>query len=194
DSSFTPIKLSYARQIATKIQTACTNAITKDFGNKLRMVASKKLIGLQHRISQLTSDLKKQGYSKEETKAKITNNILESATQLKLAIPLRDISRILKKFQDQKAIINYIKDIFSDKDLDGSMKFRGTIMTDGIGISMIKQNFDTSKGGTREIKKQREQNQQNLKNCGNSLNQKTLRLRGQTLQVLATHSKEGNIC
>ncbi|KAI9362853.1 hypothetical protein BD770DRAFT_407920 [Pilaira anomala] len=231
DSSFTPIKLPSAQQIAsyeaTKIQTACTNAITKDFGNKLRMVVN-KLIGLKQRISQLTSDLKKQGYSKEETKAK-------------------DISRIPKELQDQKAIINCIKDIFSvypetykfkkesiyydavanpgkhllayfkvaeiceankyklfqcfpvrktfipsymtidtvilnnhilknsqrskldkgyiwrkvlnlsskpfkDQGLNSSMKFRGTIMTDGIGISVIKQNFDTSKGGTSNTK------------------------------------------
>ncbi|KAI9366527.1 hypothetical protein BD770DRAFT_438661 [Pilaira anomala] len=250
DSSFTPIKLPSAQQIAsyeaTKIQTACTNAITKDFGNKLRMVVN-KLIGLKQRISQLTSDLKKQGYSKEETKAKIKSNILEPATQLKLAISSRDISRIPKEFQDQKAIINCIKDIFSaypetykfkkdsiyydaianpgkhllayfklaeiceannfklfqcfpvrktfipsymtidtmilnnhilknsqrskldkgyiwgkvlnlsskpfkDQGLDSSMKFRGTIMTDGIGISVIKQNFDTSKGGTSNPK------------------------------------------
>ncbi|KAI9345951.1 hypothetical protein BD770DRAFT_446807 [Pilaira anomala] len=116
DSSFTPIKLPFAQQIAsyeaTKIQTACTNAIIKDFGNKLRMVVN-KLIGLKQRISQLTSDLKKQGYSKEETKAKIKSNIQEPATQLKLAISLRDIRRIPKKFQDQKVIINYIKNIFS---------------------------------------------------------------------------------
>ncbi|KAI9335796.1 hypothetical protein BD770DRAFT_467360 [Pilaira anomala] len=95
DSSFTPIKLPSAQQIAsyeaTKIQTACTNAITEDFENRLRMVVN-KLIGLKQRISQLTSDLKKQGYSKEETKAKIKNNILEPATQLKLAISSRDIS------------------------------------------------------------------------------------------------------
>ncbi|KAI9362610.1 hypothetical protein BD770DRAFT_359362 [Pilaira anomala] len=170
DSSFTPIKLPSAQQItsyeATKIQTACINAITKDFGNKLRMVVN-KLIGLKQRISQLTSDLKKQGYSKEETKAKIKSNILEPATQLKLAIPSRDISRIPKEFQDQKAIINCIKDIlsaypgkvlnlsskpFKDQGLNSSMKFRGTIMTDGIGISVIKQNFGTSKGGTSNPK------------------------------------------
>ncbi|KAI9358371.1 hypothetical protein BD770DRAFT_455532 [Pilaira anomala] len=116
DSSFTPIKLPSAQQIAsyeaTKIQTACTNAITKDFGNKLRMVVNKQ-IGLKQRISQLVSDLKKQGYSKEETKAKIKSNILEPATQLKLAISSIDISRIPKEFQDQKPIINCIKDIFS---------------------------------------------------------------------------------
>ncbi|KAI9338133.1 hypothetical protein BD770DRAFT_400863 [Pilaira anomala] len=183
DSSFTPIKLPSAQQIAsyeaTKIQTACINAITKDFGNKLRMVVN-KLIGLKQRISQLTSDLKKQGYSKEETKAKIKSNILEPATQLKLAIPSRDISRIPKEFQDQKAIINCIKDIlsaypetykskldkgyiwgkvlnlsskpFKDQGLNSSMEFRGTIMTDGIGISVIKQNFDTSKGGASNPK------------------------------------------
>ncbi|KAI9362710.1 hypothetical protein BD770DRAFT_466065 [Pilaira anomala] len=209
DSSFTPIKLPSAQQIAsyeaTKIQTACTNAITKDFGNKLRMAVN-QLIGLKQRISQLTSDLKKQSYSEEETKAKIKSNILEPATQLKLAISSRDISRIPKEFQDQKAIINCIKDIFSaypetykfkkdsiyydavenpgkhllayfklaeiceankvylgkspkfifktfkDQGLNSSMKFRGTIMTDGIGISVIKQNFDTSKGGTSNSK------------------------------------------
>ncbi|KAI9356395.1 hypothetical protein BD770DRAFT_390148, partial [Pilaira anomala] len=61
----------------------------------------------------INNDLKKQGYSKEETKAKIKSNILEPATQLKLAISSRDISRIPKEFQDQKAIINCIKDIFS---------------------------------------------------------------------------------
>ncbi|KAI9355502.1 hypothetical protein BD770DRAFT_411704 [Pilaira anomala] len=116
DSSFTPIKLPSAQQIAsyeaTKIQIACTNAITKDFGNKLRMAVN-KLIGLKQRILQLTSDLKKQGYSKEETKAKIKNNILEPATQLKLAISSRDISRIPKELQGQKAITNCIKDRFS---------------------------------------------------------------------------------
>ncbi|KAI9358206.1 hypothetical protein BD770DRAFT_419931 [Pilaira anomala] len=206
---------------ATKIQTACTNAITKDFGNKLRMVVN-KLIGLKHRISQLNNDLKKQGYSKEETKAKIKSNILEPATQLELAISSRDISRIPKEFQDQKAIINYnstyydvaanpgkhllayfklagiceankfkllqcfpvrktfipsymtidtmtlnyhtLKNSqrrkldkghiwgkvlnlsskpFKDQGLDSSMKLRGTIMTDSIGIFVIKQNFDT---------------------------------------------------
>ncbi|KAI9354997.1 hypothetical protein BD770DRAFT_412005 [Pilaira anomala] len=233
DLSFTPIKLPSAQQIvsyeATKIQTACTNAITKDFGNKLRMVVN-KLIGLKQ----------------QETKTKIKSNILEPATQLKLAISSRDISRIPKEFQDQKAIINCIKDIFSaypetykfkkdsiyydaianpgkhllayfklaeiceankfklfqcfpvrktfippymtidtmilnnhilknsqskldkgyiwgkvlnlsskpfkDQGLNSSIKFRGTIMTDGIGISVIKQNFDTSKGGTSNPK------------------------------------------
>ncbi|KAI9366600.1 hypothetical protein BD770DRAFT_423433 [Pilaira anomala] len=235
DSSFTSIKLPSAQQIAsyeaTKIQTACTNAITKDFGNKLRMVVN-KLIGLKQ----------------QETKAKIKSNILEPATQLKLAISSRDINRIPKEFQDQKAIINCIKDIlsaytetykfkkdsiyydavanpgkhllayfklagiceankfklfqcfpvrktfipsymtidntiilnnrilknsqrskldkeyiwgkvlnlfskpFKDQGLDSSMKFRGTIMTDSIGISVIKQNFDMSKGGTSNPK------------------------------------------
>lgn len=206
-----------------------------------------KLIGLKYRTSQLTSNLEKQGYSKEETKAKIKCDILEPATQLKLAISSRDISRIPKEFQDQKAIINHIKDLFSaypetykfkkdsiyydavvnpgkhllayfklaeicesnkfklfqcfpvrktfipsymtidtmilnnhilknsqrskldkgyiwgkvlklsskpfkDQGVHSSMKFRGTIMTDGIGISVIKQNFDTSKGGTSNPK------------------------------------------
>ncbi|KAI9338897.1 hypothetical protein BD770DRAFT_400533, partial [Pilaira anomala] len=123
DSSFTPIKLLSAQKItsyeATKIQTACTNAINKDFGNKLRVIVN-KLIGLKQRISQLTS---------EETKAKIKN-----------------ISRIPKEFQDQKAIINFLNlssKPFKDQGLNSSMKFRGTIMTDDIGISVIKQNFDT---------------------------------------------------
>ncbi|GAA5810965.1 hypothetical protein MFLAVUS_004394 [Mucor flavus] len=63
---------------------------TKELWNKLRMVIN-KLIGLKHRISQLTSDLKKKGYSKEEIKSKIKSNIVEPATQLKLAISSRNI-------------------------------------------------------------------------------------------------------
>ncbi|KAI9343390.1 hypothetical protein BD770DRAFT_398268 [Pilaira anomala] len=85
-------KASNSSYEATKLQTT----ITKDFGNKLRMVVN-KLIGLKHR------------YLKEETKAKI-------------------------------------------KSLDSSIKFRGIIMTNGIDISVIKQNFVTSKGGTSNPK------------------------------------------
>jgi hypothetical protein len=44
-----------------------------------------RLIGLKDHISQLTSDLKKRGCS-EEIKAKVKSNIMEPATQLKLAI------------------------------------------------------------------------------------------------------------
>ncbi|KAI9355503.1 hypothetical protein BD770DRAFT_458851, partial [Pilaira anomala] len=69
-------------------------------------------------------------------------------------------NRILKNSQRSKLdkgyiwgkILNLSSKPFKDQGLDSSMKFRGTIMTDGIGISVIKQNFDTSKGGTSNPK------------------------------------------
>ncbi|KAI7884724.1 uncharacterized protein EV154DRAFT_427847 [Mucor mucedo] len=115
DASFTPIQLANAQQIAsyeaTKIQTAYNNAIALQFVNKLRMVIN-RLIGLKHRISQLTSDLKKQGYSEEEIKAKVKSNIVEPATQLKLAISSRNINTVPKEFLDQKTM-QHVMDIFS---------------------------------------------------------------------------------
>ncbi|KAI9258701.1 hypothetical protein EDC94DRAFT_165480 [Helicostylum pulchrum] len=93
DPSFTLIKITNAQQIAsyeaTKIQTAYNNALILHFGNKLRMVID-KLIVLKHRISQLITDLKKKGYSKEEIKSKIKSDIVDPATILKLAISSRN--------------------------------------------------------------------------------------------------------
>ncbi|KAI7861945.1 hypothetical protein BDF14DRAFT_1861931 [Spinellus fusiger] len=35
-----------------------------------------------------------------------------------------------------------------------AMKFRGMVMTDGVGVSVLKQNHDTKKGGSGRIKKE----------------------------------------
>ncbi|KAI9345950.1 hypothetical protein BD770DRAFT_463150 [Pilaira anomala] len=53
-------------------------------------------------------------------------------------------NHILKNSQRSKLDKGYI--------WENSMKFRGTIMTDDIRISVIKQNFDTSKGDTSNPK------------------------------------------
>ncbi|KAG2207225.1 hypothetical protein INT47_012278 [Mucor saturninus] len=204
DASFTPIKLANAQQIAsyeaTKIQTDYNNAIALQFGNKLRMVIN-RLLGLKHRISQLTSDLKKQGCSEEETKAKVKSNIVEPTkrtnetnqwyerskrtNEMNKWISRRNINTVPKEFLDQKTM-KHVMDIFSAYPETYNFK-KDSVYYDAVvnpekhlvaydskrskldktyiwgkvlnlsskpfkGVSIVKQNFDTSKGGTGSIK------------------------------------------
>jgi hypothetical protein len=50
-------------------------------------------------------------------------------------------------------VLNLSSKPFKGQGPNNSVQFRGTIMTDGIGVSIIKQNFNTSKGGTSNPKK-----------------------------------------
>ncbi|KAG2236200.1 hypothetical protein INT48_003819 [Thamnidium elegans] len=172
-SSFTPKKLSNAYQIAayeaTKIQTAYHNAIIIQFGNKLRM-AINEMVTLKERISHLTGDMKKKGCSVEEIKLAIKSDITGLVTQLKLAISSEDINQIPKDsiyynaianpiLKDSKRskldkssiwgkIVNRSNEALKVQGPDKSIKFRGIIITDGVGVSIVKQNFGTSKSNT----------------------------------------------
>ncbi|KAI8095766.1 hypothetical protein BDF21DRAFT_435854 [Thamnidium elegans] len=67
----------------------------------------------------------------------LNNQILKDSKRSKL-----DKSSIWGK------VVNISNEALKDQGPNKSIKFRGTIITDGVGISIVKQNFETSKSST----------------------------------------------
>ncbi|KAI9356038.1 hypothetical protein BD770DRAFT_458312 [Pilaira anomala] len=131
-SSYVPIKLSNAQQIATyesiKIETAFDNNLILQFGNQLRRFIN-TVLQKKERISQLKTDLTNKHCSDAEIKASIKTNVIEPITQVKLAISTKDINKMPKGFIGDKKVLGYINDLFSS--YDSSYKFKkGSIYYD----------------------------------------------------------------
>ncbi|KAG1457122.1 hypothetical protein G6F56_006679 [Rhizopus delemar] len=113
--------MKYAQQIANyevvKINTAYLNGVSLQFGKKLRMFLN-LILNKTNRIQALKSKMKDMGHSKEDISAAV-KTINKQCTEVKLGMRPQVESR--------------------------QLKFRGTIYTDGVGISILKQNHDSKK-------------------------------------------------
>ncbi|KAG1056690.1 hypothetical protein G6F43_001445 [Rhizopus delemar] len=159
--------MKYANQITSyevvKIVTAYLNGVKVQFGNKIRMFLN-LLLKKNERIKALKSEMKKNGGTEKEVAATI-KTITGQISKVKLAISSRNIEDMPKEFFSSNDL-DKIRNLFDSYSTDyrfakGSiyydsmkpqgerkvMKFRGTIYTDGVGVSILKQNYDTKKKG-----------------------------------------------
>ncbi|GAA5803556.1 hypothetical protein HPULCUR_009038 [Helicostylum pulchrum] len=74
----------------------------------------------------------------------LNNQILKDSKRSKL-----DKSLVCGK------VVDLSNEAKKDQGPEKSIKFRGTIMTDGIGISIVKQNFDITKGQNSTAKEKK---------------------------------------
>ncbi|KAG1046546.1 hypothetical protein G6F43_010972 [Rhizopus delemar] len=121
DAGYTPLNLPYAQQIAlyecTKIQTAYYNNIKAHFGNRLRSLIN-KLFKKKEKAEGLRGEMQANKSSKSKTGS---------------------------KFETWGAVVDLNKKAFEHQGFQKSLRFQGTLETDGIGVSIIKQSTDTSR-------------------------------------------------
>jgi hypothetical protein len=66
--------------------------------------------------------------------------IHQNILKLKTAAPTKE-----NKFQTWGVVVNLKNKVFKDQGTDKSLRFQGTIETDGVGVSILKQNTDTGR-------------------------------------------------
>ncbi|KAG1139201.1 hypothetical protein G6F37_011160 [Rhizopus arrhizus] len=139
DAGYTPSNLPYTQQIAlhecTKIQTAYYNNIKAHFGNRLRGLIS-KLFKKKEKAESFRGEMQA---NKSSIKA------IKEATRKKIYRPYNQNPKTGSKFETLGAVVDLNKKAFKHQGFQKSLRFQGTLETDGVSVSIIKQNTDTSK-------------------------------------------------
>ncbi|CAO3691950.1 unnamed protein product [Rhizopus stolonifer] len=133
-AQYTPFELKYAQQLAlyecTKINTAYQNNIKVQFGNRLGVLLN-KLFKREEKLHSLHQSMK----AKDSTEKVMKDARRKENTEFKAE----------RKFETWGDVVDLGNKVFKTQGPNKSLQFQGTIETDGVGVSVLKQNVATGR-------------------------------------------------